>query len=84
MASTGGMRSLLSGHQAQPGARELPALLSEKDLARLTGLSLSTIRRRRAAGQAPLPCRLGKAIRYRATTVESWLRDAEGGGGSRA
>ena len=49
-------------------------LITEQELARLLSVSLSTVKRLRASGEGP-PVRIGKrAIRYRRSDVQAWLR----------
>jgi prophage regulatory protein len=50
-------------------------MLTEPEVARLLGVSLSTVKRLRASGEGPPVIKVGKrAIRYRRRDVEAWLR----------
>lgn len=59
--------------------RDLPLLLSEKQVAQLIGMSRSFLRQARMEGcrknrtEAPPFVRIGRAIRYKAEDVLSWL-----------
>jgi predicted site-specific integrase-resolvase len=43
--------------------------LSEKDVAEITKLSLSTLRNYRCLGKAPVYLKVGKAVRYRENDI---------------
>jgi excisionase family DNA binding protein len=50
-------------------------LMTEAAVARLLAVSLSTVKRLRASGEGPPAIKVGKrAIRYRRSDVEAWLR----------
>jgi predicted DNA-binding transcriptional regulator AlpA len=49
------------------------ALLNERDVANLTGLSLATIRRRRLLRQPPKWHKLSASVRYRREDIEQWI-----------
>jgi predicted DNA-binding transcriptional regulator AlpA len=59
---------------------QLPALLDERDLARLMGLSLSTIRRWRLRQRGPKFIKLQSAVRYRPEDLAHWLATRPSGG----
>ena len=59
----------------------LDALLDERDLARITGLSLASVRRWRLFRQGPKYLKIGAAVRYRAEDVRVWLETRPTGGG---
>jgi excisionase family DNA binding protein len=48
-------------------------LLSVEELAEVTGVPLSSIRKWAAKGAGPRRLRIGKYIRYRASDVRVWL-----------
>ena len=48
-------------------------LLNERDVARLTSLSVATVRRWRLLGQGPRYIKIGAAVRYRQSDVAAWL-----------
>lgn len=47
--------------------------LSIDDVAALTGLSRSTLAKRRCTGTGPVYSKIGKAVKYDRTDVESWI-----------
>jgi len=50
-------------------------MLTEAEVARMLGVSLSTVKRLRASGEGPPSIRVGKrALRYRRSDVEAWLQ----------
>jgi predicted DNA-binding transcriptional regulator AlpA len=56
-------------------------LLNEYDVARITGLSVASVRRWRLFKKGPRYIKLGAAVRYRAEDVSAWLADRPTGGG---
>jgi predicted DNA-binding transcriptional regulator AlpA len=72
---------------SQPGEREsvvtpqLPTLLNELDVARVTGLSVASVRRWRLFRQGPKYIKIGASVRYRAEDVRAWLESRPTGGG---
>ena len=53
---------------------EQPALLSINDLAQLIGIAKRTVHTWRASGELPPPdLTLGKTVRWRATTINTWI-----------
>jgi predicted DNA-binding transcriptional regulator AlpA len=48
-------------------------LLSQKQAARLLGLSVRTLERHRVWGTGPRFCRVGRLIRYRPCDIEAWI-----------
>jgi predicted DNA-binding transcriptional regulator AlpA len=59
----------------------LAALLNERDIARVTGLSVATVRRWRLLRQGPNFLKLNSAVRYRPEDVAAWLESRPSGGG---
>ena len=59
---------------------ELPALLSEAELAEHLGLCARTVARLRERRRGPAHIRLGRRVAYRASDVAAWL-DAQRIGG---
>jgi predicted DNA-binding transcriptional regulator AlpA len=55
-------------------------LLNEYGVARLTGLSVATVRRWRLLRQGPRYLKLGAAVRYRPEDVAAWLESRPTGG----
>jgi predicted DNA-binding transcriptional regulator AlpA len=60
------------------------ALLNEHDLARLTGLSVASVRRWRLLRQGPRFLKIGAAVRYKPKDVSAWLESRPTGGGHEA
>jgi len=64
-----------------PNKSNLEALLTEHDVARITGLSVASVRRWRLFKQGPRYLKLGSAVRYRAEDIQAWLETRPTGGG---
>ena len=62
-------------------ANSLEALLNEHAVARVTGLSVASVRRWRLLGQGPKFIKLGAAVRYKPEDVSAWLESRPSGGG---
>jgi predicted DNA-binding transcriptional regulator AlpA len=60
----------------------IEALLNEHDVARITGLSVASVRRWRLLQQGPKFIKIGSAVRYRIEDVRAWL-DTRPAGGAR-
>lgn len=58
----------------------LGSLLNEYDVARITGLSVASVRRWRQLRQGPPFLKIGSAVRYRPQDVTSWLEARPRGG----
>jgi predicted DNA-binding transcriptional regulator AlpA len=58
----------------------IASLLNEYDVARITGLSVASVRRWRLVRQGPRYLKIGSAVRYRADDITSWLRSRPTGG----
>ena len=56
-------------------------LLNEHDVARITGLSVASVRRWRLLRQGPKYLKLGASVRYRAEDIAAWLESRPSGGG---
>lgn len=52
-------------------------LIDDKELARITGTSVSMWQKRRVTGNTPPFIKIGKVCRYRLSDVEDWLRTRE-------
>jgi predicted DNA-binding transcriptional regulator AlpA len=64
-------------------ARELETLqpmLNERDVARITGMSVQTIRRWRLLQGGPKYLKIGSAVRYRREDILAWLESRPSGG----
>ena len=59
---------------------KLEELLNEHDVARITGLSVASIRRWRLLKQGPRYLKIGAAVRYRAEDISAWLEARPTGG----
>jgi predicted DNA-binding transcriptional regulator AlpA len=61
----------------------LNTLLNEHDLAKLTGLSVSSVRRWRLFKRGPKYLKISSSVRYRVQDVKAWLDslDSQPGGG---
>jgi prophage regulatory protein len=70
--STGQGKELRQASEAQ----QLPdALLRIQTVAQATGLSSATLYRKLAAGQFPVPVRLGqRCTRWKASAVRAWIQ----------
>jgi predicted DNA-binding transcriptional regulator AlpA len=55
----------------------LEALLNERDVSRITGMSVASIRRWRLLRQGPKYLKLGSAVRYRPGDVAAWLESRQ-------
>lgn len=62
----------------------IEALLNEHDVARLTGLSVATIRRRRLLRQSPKYLKLGNSVKYKPSDLQAWIESQPVGGGREA
>jgi predicted DNA-binding transcriptional regulator AlpA len=58
----------------------LETLLNERDVARVTGMSLASVRRWRLKRQGPKFLKLNSAVRYRPEHVSEWLNSLPSGG----
>jgi len=59
---------------------KLDALLNEHDVARITGLSVASVRRWRLLRQGPAYLKIGSAVRYKREDVAAWLETRPRGG----
>ena len=50
-----------------------PLAIDAKTLASSLRISLRHLRRLQASGQLPAPIRLGRAVRWRLSSIEEWL-----------
>ena len=58
----------------------LEVLLTEHDVARITGLSVASVRRWRLLRQGPRYIKINSAVRYKAEAVSAWLESLPTGG----
>jgi len=66
-----------------PSFTSLEALLNEHDVARITGLSVASVRRWRLHRQGPKYLKIGSAVRYRLEDIAAWLASRPTGGEAR-
>ena len=62
----------------------LNTLLNEHDVARITNLSVASVRRWRLLRQGPKFIKLNSAVRYRPEDLAAWLASRPAGGGHQA
>jgi predicted DNA-binding transcriptional regulator AlpA len=55
-------------------------LLNEHDLARITGLSVASVRRWRLLRQGPKYIKIGASVRYKPEDISRWLDSRPTGG----
>ena len=55
-------------------------LLNEHDVARITGLSVASVRRWRLLRLGPRYIKIGAAVRYKAEDIAAWLETRPTGG----
>jgi predicted DNA-binding transcriptional regulator AlpA len=60
----------------------IEALLNEHDVARITGLSVASVRRWRFLRRGPKYLKIGAAVRYRPEEISAWLKSRPSGGGN--
>ncbi len=58
----------------------LEPLLNERDVARITGMSLGSVRRWRLLRRGPKFIKLNSACRYKREDVSAWLESRPSGG----
>jgi predicted DNA-binding transcriptional regulator AlpA len=59
----------------------LDALLNERDVAHIAGLSVASVRRWRLLRQGPRYLKIGAAVRYKPEDISAWLESRPSGGG---
>ena len=57
-------------------------LLNEHDVARITGLSVASVRRWRLLRKGPKYLKIGTAVRYKPEDISAWLETRPCGGGN--
>ena len=67
-------------HPSESNRSLLQSLLNEFDVARVTGLSVASVRRWRLLKQGPRYLKLGSAVRYKADDISAWLETRPTGG----
>ena len=61
----------------------IESLLNEYDVARITGLSVASVRRWRLLRQGPKYLKIGAAVRYKPEDVSAWIESRPSGGEGR-
>jgi predicted DNA-binding transcriptional regulator AlpA len=61
--------------------RAIEILLNEHDVARITGMSVASVRRWRLLRQGPKYLKIGASVRYKPEDVSAWLASRPTGGG---
>ncbi len=56
-------------------------LLNEHEVARITGLSVASVRRWRLLRTGPKYLKIGAAVRYKPDDITAWLESRPSGGG---
>jgi predicted DNA-binding transcriptional regulator AlpA len=72
-----------TSNQREPAGgadKQLLSLLNEYDVARITGLSVASVRRWRFLKQGPRYLKIGSAVRYKAEDIAAWLESRPTGG----
>jgi predicted DNA-binding transcriptional regulator AlpA len=64
-----------------PISNAVAELLNERDVARITGLSVASVRRWRLLRQGPKYLKIGASVRYKAEDLTEWLESRPSGGG---
>ncbi len=59
----------------------IQSLLNEYDVARVTGLSVASVRRWRLLRQGPRYVKIGAAVRYRPEDLAAWIESRPSRGG---
>ncbi|MEN6534993.1 MAG: helix-turn-helix domain-containing protein [Bryobacteraceae bacterium] len=62
----------------------LETLLNERDVARITGLSVASVRRWRLLRQGPKYLKIGSAVRYTPEAIREFVASRPTGGGQEA
>jgi predicted DNA-binding transcriptional regulator AlpA len=63
-----------------PTHNGVETLLNEYDVARITRLSVASVRRWRLLRQGPRYLKIGSAVRYKAEDIATWLESRPTGG----
>jgi predicted DNA-binding transcriptional regulator AlpA len=67
-----------------PAHNGIDNLLNEYDVARITGLSVASVRRWRLLRQGPTYLKIGSSVRYRSEDISAWLASRPTGGEGRS
>jgi len=69
---------------SEMASTSLETLMTEHDVARVTGLSVASVRRWRLLRQGPKYLKIGAAVRYKPEDISVWLESRPCGGGHQA
>ena len=69
----------LSGRGSAAG-NQIESLLNEHDVARITGMSLASVRRWRLLGRGPRFLKIGASVRYQPEALQAFLDSRPTGG----
>lgn len=61
--------------------KAIETLLNEHDVARITGMSVASVRRWRLLRQGPKYLKIGASVRYKPEDISAWLASRPTGGG---
>jgi predicted DNA-binding transcriptional regulator AlpA len=61
--------------------KTIATLLNEHDVARITGMSVASVRRWRLLRQGPKYLKIGASVRYKSEDLSEWLASRPTGGG---
>lgn len=67
--------------EAVCSAIENESLLNEYGVARLTGMSVASVRKWRLFGRGPRYLKIGSAVRYKPADVSAWIESQPSSGG---
>jgi predicted DNA-binding transcriptional regulator AlpA len=67
----------------EPNLKAPKTLLNERDIARIIGMSVASVRRWRLRDEGPPYLKLSSAVRYRPEDLKLWLDSRPMGGGKR-
>ncbi len=74
-----------ASHQMPRGSaagNQIESLLNEHDVARITGMSLASVRRWRLVGRGPRFLKIGASVRYQPEALQAFLNSRPMGGES--
>ena len=76
---------MISSQQMPGGSaagNQIESLLNEHDVARITGMSLASVRRWRLLGRGPRFLKIGASVRYQPEALQAFLNSRPMGGES--
>lgn len=71
---------MINNKKIENSVSGLPLMIDERALAGLLAVSVSKIRKDRLKGKGVMPCRIGRAVRYRRDTVLAYVNSLVDGG----